>query len=329
LILFTRSAIAVLLVAVVALVIAYLSFQLPAFWQFEAGIFATLVLAALGVNMWLGNAGLLSLASPTIMGLAAYSFTFGLTQLHLPLLVALAVALAAATAGGLLLGLFAARISGFEFAIITLGLLLVFQALMLAGGNLTGGAYGLVLPQIILPGELAIATGHVTAIAIFLSCIGIIVAHNLGYSRSGRAATALKTEVVAVELSGVNIGILRAKILAFGAFVLGTAGILSAMAIGVVEPGGLGSSTALFQLSIVVVAGMNRRVLSVVLSAAVLFVIPLVFKGLHQYSDLFYGTILLGSLIVRSKVRFGWRDLGRASSHLRDSFLARRVEARL
>lgn len=196
-------------------------------------IFAIL---ALGLNVVIGNTGLLHLGIAAFFGIGAY-VTGILTIEGYPFQVgfyaAAAIATLMAALAGLMLGAPTLRLRGDYLALVTLGFGEVVRFSLRNWEEITGGTRGLnPIPPPWLPGvspstfvsdyrpffylTLAILTGVV------------IVLRNLENSRTGRAWVAIREDELAAACMGINVT--RAKLAAFAvsAALAGLAGCLYA-----------------------------------------------------------------------------------------------------
>jgi ABC-type branched-subunit amino acid transport system permease subunit len=267
------------------------------YWLFVFGQFAVIAMVTTGLNVSFGMSGVLSMISPAFLAIGAYGSVLGVTVLHLPLAAAALVSVILSAAFGWLLGLINTRIVGLQFAIITLGFLLVFQSILIQGGELTGGTYGLVAPDVSLPLIGAVDDRKIALAAIFAMVLVAGSIHFLSRSNIGQAMVAMKMQPGAAELSGVNLARLKAISMFVSGGVIAFAGIFHSFLLGVTQPDAYGVNLALFHLTIVVVAGASASVASVLIASAILFLLPELFLWLGKYRDLFYPTLMLTVLI--------------------------------
>ncbi|MBN9062140.1 MAG: hypothetical protein BGP06_05175 [Rhizobiales bacterium 65-9] len=285
------------LVLAVALAAASAAISLPKFQLFLVGQLAMVVIVTVSMTILMGGAGLLSLASAAFLAVGAYGLLIAMGPLGLPLLPALVVVVACCAALGGVLGVLALRISGFYLAVVTLGFLQVLLTLLKHGGDLTGGGYGLITPLLSFPGVKRLTVAHVSMASVFLAVCVIGVGVALMSSRMGRAWLALRDKEPAARMLGIDVSRMRILVFAFTSGLIGLAGTLHPLLLGVANPGSFSVHLSIFHITLVVVGGMTGSMAGAVTAPALLFFIPEYFSTLGEWRDFFYGGILLAALI--------------------------------
>jgi branched-chain amino acid transport system permease protein len=207
-------------------------------------------LFALGFNLLYGYTGLLSFGHAAYFGLGAYGAGITLAKLgwH-SVWGALAIGVAAAGIGGLLIGFFALRRRGIYFAMLTLAFaqLLYFVAFHLA--DLTGGDDGLRgIPQLTL-GLLGwqLPLGNPLSFHYFaLFWVGLAVAalQRILGSPFGAVIAAIRENSDRAQACGYDIVRVKLVVFVFSALLTGLAGALDALRITVVPVEALYWSTS-------------------------------------------------------------------------------------
>ena len=284
--------------ALVGLVAVGVALVLPTYPRFVFGQLAVLVLVTLGVNLLLGVAGLLSLASPAFVGLGANLSTAILLRAHVPIAISIPLAVLAGWCVGWLLGFLSLRLAGFYLAMVTFGFLNVFLVLLNEGRELTGGGYGLIVPPTRLPflGPVTLQTAIV--LATFTAGLATVLVGSLQRSRVGRAWLAIKDNPVAAELQGIDVPRLKTLAFAISSALATLAGTYQALLLGVTNPSAYSLNVSIAHLTYVVVGGMAPSVVGPIVGPLALFVVPELFRAIGQYREVFYGAILLFVLIV-------------------------------
>jgi branched-chain amino acid transport system permease protein len=208
-----------LAVVVVALVAP---FYLDVFWL-QVGVFAfAAMVAALGLNLLVGEAGQLSLAHSFFVAVGAYGYTFYASEsqdvgVHahagwgLPPLVAVVLAVVTAGVAGLLFSPIAARLGGIYLGVASLGLVFLGQHVLVNAEPLTGGFNGRDVPPLTLlgfsfddvPGKTLLAFRHIVpetfGVLLAIEYLAMIVIGGIG-SPGGTLAGALFVSSLPVVL---------------------------------------------------------------------------------------------------------------------------------
>jgi ABC-type branched-subunit amino acid transport system ATPase component/ABC-type branched-subunit amino acid transport system permease subunit len=293
--------------AVTGMAMAGLAFVLPPYDQYVVGRIAVLIVVALGLNLLMGVAGLLSLASAAFMGVGAYVVIILVTTLNVPLAVAVPLAVLVAWTAGWILGTVSLRLSGFYLALVTLGFLLTFQVALRRGGNLTGAGYGLVAPAPDFFG-LQLTSQQWSASALFVAGATAILVHSLTRSRIGRAWVTMKFNETAAELCGINLTRSKTSAFAASSALAALAGCLYAYLVGAISPQAFGIPTTVEHLSYIVIGGMGS-VLGSVLGPTVLELAPELLRSLGERRALFFGIALLLILVVAPRGLAGLTEI--------------------
>jgi branched-chain amino acid transport system permease protein len=106
--------------------------------------------------------------------------------------------------------------------------------------------------------------------------------------------------VIVAQALAISPG--RTKLLAFAiaAAFAGLAGGLFTAVVGFIDPTEFDISASLRQITFIVVGGLGS-VLGSVVGALVLTLLPEALRGAKEYSDVAYGAILLGALVLAPK----------------------------
>ncbi len=235
--------------------------------EYRFAFVATFFIAALGLQIVTGYAGLISLGQGGFMLVGAYvtailSVDHGWRDLYtIPLAGLITGAL------GFLFGFPALRLRGVYLALATFAIPIALVALAKKYAGFTGGVGGKSLTRV-LSGHTAYLTTWPIAGAMFL------LAWLLLQGKLGRAFRTVRESEIAAVSSGINIAL--TKTLAFGisAFFAGVAGSLYAIIIGFVNPDTFAVGLSLLILIGVVVGGLGS-LLGVVAGAIFIEYVPL------------------------------------------------------
>ena len=293
-------------------------------------------LLALGLNVIVGEAGLLDLGYIAFYGFGAYCYALlSSNQFHLHWPSELTILLVTVASGclGLLLGLPSRRLLGDYLAIVTLffGQIFVQLATNLDRFqppwaskplNVTGGPNGIfgVDPIRIGPVHL-ISQEDYLYLLLGLLTVAVVTLHRLVGSRTGRAWRALREDATAAELAGIPVRRLKLFAFAVGGAIAG----LSGTAFAAVQLGVFPSNfdlTLLIMIYAAVVLGGAGSLPGVLLGAAVISVLPEVLRDPDRGRLLFYGVLLV---LLLARVRPWWRPIALLAATVAFGFLIRLV----
>jgi ABC-type branched-subunit amino acid transport system ATPase component/branched-subunit amino acid ABC-type transport system permease component len=186
-------------------------------WENAVTTSAIAAVLCLSLVVITGYAGQISLAQYAMAGVGGLVAGRLADAERWPFLAAMVAAIVAATLSGIIVGLPAVRVRGVNLAVVTLGLGLVIQSVVLGNANWTGGPIvGTVIPTPHLFGWDIDSFDHPgryaeVCTALFVLC-ALLVA-NLRRGRSGRRLLAVRDNERAAASVGINV--FTAKLYAF------------------------------------------------------------------------------------------------------------------
>ena len=253
------------------------------------------VISAVGLNLVTGNSGQISLCHSSFIAIGAYGSALITAHSGLPFWASIPVGAAIAAVIGALLGAPASRLHGIYLALATLGFLQIVQVLIEEFASVTGGVRGLTIPKAAIGG--AVLSDYARFLVVLACCVfAVWTARNLLASRVGRELDAVRLSPHAAQALGISVHRVRLTAFALSAAYAGLAGGLQAIVVGFIDPVEFGVSSALRQITFIVVGGMGS-VGGSVLGAVILSALPEALRPVKEYSDLIYTLILLGFLI--------------------------------
>lgn len=258
---------------------------------------------AVAFNIVYGYVGLLSLCQVGFWGLSAYTVAILTTRFGLsPWLAVLAGGLVA-TAGSLVIGYAAVRVSRHSFAIVSLVFALLLQQVAYDWTSVTRSAMGIPgLPSlsISLPGgetwTLASARDFYYAILIW-ALITVGTSWWILHSRVGRAFVAIRENEPLAYSHGIDV--IRYKLLAFtfSAFVTGIAGGLFCLYLTIVDPTIFDFYYTEAMLIMVIVGGAGSF-WPVIVSAIVFSAVPELLRFSNELRLVIYGAVLIAVMLL-------------------------------
>ena len=254
------------------------------------------VIAALGLNLTVGYAGLKSLCHAGFMGVGAYTVAI-MMKAGFSFWLASPVAIIICFALGLVIGFPALRVQLHYLGFATLGFNLLLVLFFRNEEWLTGGTFGIQnikRPELFgfsFEGNLAfyflvLAVTFVTGVLLAL----------LLRSPWGRAFAALRDNPIRAESTGINITAYTLMSFAIGAAYAGIAGALFATLVNFIEPAPFGIANSLLFLMMVVVGG-SGRFYGPVLGAGIALLLPELLRDLKDWYLAVFGFVVVLMMI--------------------------------
>ena len=250
-------------------------------------------IVVLGLNLFIGYAGQISLGHAAFFGLGAYgsaiaSATFSLSPWPAMVLVGTIVGCIA-----LLIGVPVLRLSGHYLAMATLGFNFVVHSVLLEWDKVTGGPSGfsgipyLGVGDFYFDNEIRL---HYLLWGITLGCL--LLSLNLVRSGVGRGLSALAGDETAAAALGVNIRVAKIKVFVVSAVLASLAGSLFAHSYSFISPDSFGIFTSTDMVIMVVVGGMGS-IWGSLFGAALITILPEWLDVFETYKDFVDGGILV------------------------------------
>jgi len=250
-------------------------------------------IVVLGLNLFIGYAGQISLGHAAFFGLGAYGSAIATATCGLPawpamLLVALLVGLVA-----LVIGVPTLRLSGHYLAMATLGFNFVLYSVLLQWDEVTGGPSGFSgIPQLTVGGfafddEVRL---HYLIWGFALACL--LLCLNLVRSGVGRGLAALAGDETAAAALGVDTRRAKVKVFVLSAVLASLAGSLFAHSYQFVSPDTFDIFTSA-DLAIMVVVGGMGSVWGSLFGAWLITLLPEWLDIVETYKDFLHGGILV------------------------------------
>jgi branched-chain amino acid transport system permease protein len=286
--------------------------------------FALFALFALGLNVVVGFAGLLDLGYVAFWAIGAYTaallsgaaeFSRAIrtpTPEAIPrpewemwMWLIFIAALIMAVLAGILLGSPTLRLRGDYLAIVTLGFGEIIRTAAKNLESVTLGPQGIssIPHPSIEVGSFKLEWGTVLDnkyywLLLTFVVLWIIAITLLDRSRIGRAWVAIREDEVAAAAMGVPV--VRMKLTAFviGACTAGVGGVVFAQQINTISPGTFGIIQSVLILCMVVIGGMGS-IPGALLGAAIIVLVPEIFRGFEEYRFFVFGLALVVVMAFR------------------------------
>lgn len=217
------------------------------------------VALALSYNFLFGITGQIALSHFAFAGIGGYAVVILLTQVGLPLPIAVLAALTLAGVLAFIVSFAATRLEGFYLALATLAFAQLLIVVLDEGGSITGGTGGLTnykLPQLF--GLTIDGPWYaLVMVAVLLGTLAILL--RIDRSWFGRACRAVRDNSEAAAAMGVDVA--RTKIIAFTltSVMAAAAGMVYAFYDNTVNPPVFGLDNAFLLLFMVIVGGSGSH----------------------------------------------------------------------
>jgi branched-chain amino acid transport system permease protein len=253
-------------------------------------------IAAMGVNIAMGFAGLVSIGHAGFGAISAYATTLMMTHWDVPYLIALPASGLLAAAVGVVIGLPALRLSPLYIAMVTFGFGQAVQYLAINWIDVTRGPNGMTAPPIAF--LVFDATSESLMVVCGLVCAALFwMSWNIRRTRIGRAFMAIRESAIAAQSAGVPLS--RYKTIAFGisAFYGGIAGGLYAAVSGFVNPDAFTFSVSMSYVAMSVIGGIGT-LSGPLIGALLLTLLPEFLRSFAEYREVLTGVTLLAFLVL-------------------------------
>jgi branched-chain amino acid transport system permease protein len=282
---------------VLAALIAALPFVFPSGYYFRvAALVWVSALAAVGLNILMGQAGQVSLGHAAFFGIGAYAVAIGPTHFGVPSWAAILIGALLSAALSYLVGRPILRLKGHYLAIATLGLGVLVALMITTESRWTGGPDGMPVARLTLFGWRVTGSEVWYWITGGLLLVGTWIALNLDETPTGRAFRALHDSEIAAQVVGVDVATFKLQAFVIAAVYASVAGSALALMNGFINPDQAGFLHSVELVTIVVLGGLGSVVGSVV-GAMVLVTLPQVLTVFQEYENLMLGLIIILCMI--------------------------------
>jgi ABC-type branched-subunit amino acid transport system ATPase component/ABC-type branched-subunit amino acid transport system permease subunit len=284
-------------------------------------LFLIYAIVAMGLNLLVGLAGLVSLGQAGIYALGAYVAAVLSVKHGVGFWGVAAAAMALTGLVGALLAYPTVRVRGVYLAVITIAFGLIVQNIAIEWREVTGGTLGISnVPRINL-GAGPLTTQGLYALFASIAFVVFLLHHTIMASRFGRAMRAVAQSETAARALGINPISLRVLAFVIAAMTAGLAGALYAYLNRYVNPDTFSFADSIRFLLMVILGGAGTT-LGPLVGAGVLTWIPNVLQQFGKWQLFAYGALLAIVIFVLPRGVVG--TLG----DLADRFLTRGFLAR-
>jgi len=278
----------------------------------QTGIY---IILALGLNIVVGQTGLLVFGYVAFYAVGAYTYAILSTAHGVGFWTVLPIAAIFAGIFGLLLGAPALRLRGDYLAIVTLGFGEITRIVLNNWDSVTGGPNGISGVKRPVLGFIGFQDlTHFYYLVLILLVLTVVFVRRLNDSRIGRAWIAIREDEVAAEAMGINTFALKLLAFSLGAMVAGLAGVFYVAKMGFVSPESFNFFESVIILCMIVLGGMGS-IPGVILGAVALYVLPEALRDFQQYRMLVFGSALVVIMIFKPEGFIGTRRRGIETKH--------------
>lgn len=265
--LLSRTALVLLGLAILAIPLVVSPFQI---YLLNQALIAAI--AAIGLNLLIGNTGLVSLGHAAFIAIGAYTTALTMTHWSFPFLLALLSGACAAAFFGTIAALPALRLKGLYLALVTMGFAFVVD-FVIRRSDLLGRDNGVAVPPpSIGPLQITTSTQWYFILIVFLTLIALGV-KNLIRRGTGRAFAAIRDRDIAASIMGVNLTHYKILAFALSSAIAGLAGGLYAGLIGFINPAHFSLLLSVEFIAMIIIGGLGS-VLGSILGALFLTFLP-------------------------------------------------------
>lgn len=267
-------------------------------------LMASNVIVAVGLNLLVGFAGLISLGHAGFVAIGAYASGLLAARLGMPWYVAWAGAAAVCAGFGFLVGLPALRLTGPYLAIATLGFGIAVYQVLTNWTDLSGGRMGLPIAQLSLGIGGLTRTQELYYVSAAAAVALTWMAYNLARSHIGRAFAAIRDSDIAAEVTGVNLTWYKTLAFAVSAAYAGVAGAIIAQALRHLEPQAFTFLESITYFAMIVIGGLGT-VSGAVIGGVLLTLLPHYLSGLKQWLPAVYGGVIILMMAIEPAGLYG------------------------
>lgn len=244
-----------------------------------------------GLNIVAGYAGQVSLGQAGLYAIGAYTAGILAVNFDLSFWVSLPVAMVLAGICGFIVGIPALRVSGHYLALITIGIGVIVEKLLIQWASLTGGPGGISVPLIEIGGE-PLSEPQLYYLIMFICLLVLLLVNNIIKSPVGRAFSAIRDNEIAAGCMGINI--MGYKLMAFvlSAVLAGLAGCLYTYLSGYISPDTFSFNLSVFFLLTIIIGGQGTMA-GPIIGTLLLTILPEYLQALEQYRLIVYGLLLI------------------------------------
>lgn len=250
-------------------------------------------LVVLGLDVFLGHAGQVSLGQTLFMGLGAYGVGILALRWHVPTVAGVLIMAVVSAGVAYLLGRPFLRLRGYYLSLATLGLAVIAFSLANGLDSLTGGPSGLVgIPPLTIGAYAFITDQSNYYVLLVVGAVAAWFVRGVTRSRTGRALAAIAGDHQAAAMLGVDPARYKTRAFVLAAVFASIGGSIYACYSQFVSPDFIAVTVA-FNLVVMLALGGSRSVTGPLLGALLLQALPQAGQSVAKYEPLIAGVVLV------------------------------------
>ncbi len=262
------------------------------YWLYLLSSICAYGIAAMGLNLLMGNAGLVSLGHAGFFAIGAYATAVAVGVYKLPYEMGVVAAVAISAAVGALVGLPAVRLKGLYLAIATLAFGICIERVLYQMKDITGGPFGLPVEPPSLFGFAFDNEVRLYYLCLGAALLGALVLANIMSRRPGRMIIALRDNEIAATSFGIPSVRMKVSVFALSAVYAAAGGALYAALVTFISTEHFTVWLSISFVAMVVVGGLGS-IAGSFLGAAFVVLLPELLRGAGDYQQLVYGVAMI------------------------------------
>lgn len=190
------------------------------------------------LNLVMGYSGQVSLGHGAIFGIGGYATMMSIKYLELPVFAGVAVGVLACTVVGIVIGIPAVRLGGFNLGLFTILIAALFPIVLYRLSDVTGGQAGVTLPLRPFASPIIGLTDeqwmYLVVLALLVAVLFLL--SRIVSGRTGRSLAAMRAGTILAISNGVPVNRIKFQFFVISAAVAGLAGGLYGLILGLVVP---------------------------------------------------------------------------------------------
>ncbi len=255
------------------------------------------IILAVGLNLFMGYAGQISLGHAAFFGMGAYSSGVLTTQYGWNPWLAMLCGMLLVFVIANLVSRPILKLKGHYLAMATLGFGIIVNIILVQEVHLTGGPDGLGdIPTLSLFGWAVDTDLRWYSLVAVVAMLVVLASLNIIDSRAGRELRAVHGSEFAAQMMGVDTARTKVNVFVFSAMIASLAGSLFAHQQAFISPDSFGFFFSIELVTMVVLGGLAST-FGAVFGALTLTLLPEVLVVFDDYEVLVFGAILMGIMI--------------------------------